>query len=133
MTDDALQTSTIDDINYACEEEEELFDYTKSLLEKTKIEKVAAAMKSNNLTSKIIQNHGNLNYNLSLNDEDVKKICINMGRDDISFVRIVIANDKAILYKQELTGLQHLVRFFEYFLETGILKRPDCHVLNLIK
>ena len=102
MTDDALQTSTIDDINYACEEEEELFDYTKSLLEKTKIEKVAAAMKSNNLTSKIVQNHGNLNYNLSLNDEDVKKICINMGRDDISFVRIVIANDKAILYKREL-------------------------------
>ena len=93
MTEDALQTSTIDDINDKCEEEEEeLFDYTKSLLNKTKIEKVAAAMESNNLTSKIIQHHGNLNYNLSLNDEDVRNICINMGRDDISFVRIVIGN-----------------------------------------
>ena len=67
--DDALQTSTVDDINDACEEEgERLFDYTKSLLEKNKIEEVATAMESNELPSKL--NYANLS-SLSLSEENV--------------------------------------------------------------
>ena len=98
--DDALQTSTVDDINDACEEEgERLFDYTKSLLEKTKIEEVATAMESNELSSKL--NYANLS-SLSLSEENVARICTNMGNEDISFIRIVIANDKAVSYKREL-------------------------------
>ena len=98
--DDALQTSTVDDINDACEEEgERLFDYTKSLLEKTKIEEVANAMESNELSSKL--NYANLS-SLSLSEENIARICTNMGNEDISFIRIVIANDKAISYKREL-------------------------------
>ena len=98
--DDALQTSTVDDINDACEEEgERLFDYTKSLLEKTKIEEVATAMESNELPSKL--NYANLS-SLSLSEENIARICTNMGNEDISFIRIVIANDKAVSYKREL-------------------------------
>ena len=98
--DDALQTSTVDDINDSCEEEgERLFDYTKSLLEKTKIEEVANAMESNELSSKL--NYANLS-SLSLSEENIARICTNMGNEDISFIRIVIANDKAISYKREL-------------------------------
>ena len=98
--DDALQTSTVDDINDACEEEGEiLFDYTKSLLEKTKIKEVATAMESNELSSKL--NYANLS-SLSLSEENIARICTNMGNEDISFIRIVIANDKAVSYKREL-------------------------------
>ena len=95
-----MQTSTIDDITDSCEEKgEQLFDYTKTLLEKTKIEEVTLAMKSNELPSKL--EYGNL-QNFSLNDESITQICTNMGNKDISFAKIVIANDKAILYKREL-------------------------------
>ena len=100
FTDDALQTSTVDDIKDDCEgRDEKLFEYTKSLLEKTKIEEVAAAMKSNELPSKL--HYANLS-SLSLADENIAKICTNMGNEDISFVRVVIANDKALSYKREL-------------------------------
>ena len=100
FTDDALQTSTVDDIGDSCEAEgDELFDYTKSLLEKTKIENVAKAMESNELPSKL--HYATLN-SLSLTDENITQICTNMGNEDISFVRVVIANDKAISYKREL-------------------------------
>ena len=100
FTDDALQTSTVDDIGDSCEgRDEKLFEYTKSLLEKTKIEEVAAAMKSNELPSKL--HYANLS-SLSLTDENIAQICTNMGNEDISFVRVVIANDKALSYKREL-------------------------------
>ena len=100
FTDDALQTSTVDDINDACEAEgEKLFEYTKSLLEKTKIEDVAKAMKLNELPSKL--HYANAS-SLSLAEENIAQICTNMGNEDISFVRIVIANDKAVSYKREL-------------------------------
>ena len=68
-------------------------------MEKTKIEEVAAAMKSNELPSKLI--YANLS-SLSLTDENIAQICTNMGNEDISFVRVVIANDKALSYKREL-------------------------------
>ena len=100
FTDDALQTSTVDDINDDCEgRDEKLFEYTKSLLEKTKIKEVAAAMKSNELPSKL--HYANWS-SLSLADESITQICTNMGNEDISFVRVVIANDKALSYKREL-------------------------------
>ena len=76
-----------------------MFEYTKSLLEKTKIEEVAAAMKSNELPSKL--HYANLS-SLSLADESITQICTNMGNEDISFVTVVIANDKALSYKREL-------------------------------
>ena len=100
FTADALQTSTVDEINDKCEVEgDRLFDYTKSLMEKTKIEEVAAAMKSNELPSKL--HYANLS-SLSLADKNIAQICSNMGNEDISFVSIVIANDKAVSYKREL-------------------------------
>ena len=100
FTADALQTSTVDEINDKCEVEgDRLFDYTKSLMEKTKIEEVAAAMKSNELPSKL--HYANLS-SLSLADESITQICTNMGNEDISFVRVVIANDKALSYTREL-------------------------------
>ena len=68
-------------------------------MEKTKIEEVAAAMKSNELPSKL--HYANLS-SLSLADESITQICTNMGNEDISFVRVVIANDKALSYKREL-------------------------------
>ena len=68
-------------------------------MEKTKIEEVAAAMKSNELPSKL--HYANLN-SLSLADENITQICTNFGNEDISFVRVVIANDKALSYKREL-------------------------------
>ena len=68
-------------------------------MEKTKIEEVAAAMKSNELPSKL--NYANLS-SLSLTDENIAQICTNMGNEDISFVRVVLANDKALSYKREL-------------------------------
>ena len=101
FTDDALQKSTIDDINDSCEKDEELFEYTKSFLEKTKIEKVDAAMKLNGLESKL-ESESKQTANLSLDDKDITKICTDMGRADVSFVSIVIANDKAFLFKREL-------------------------------
>ena len=101
FTDDALQTSTIDDIIDSCEDSEDLFEYTKSLLEKTKIEEVAEAMKLNDLESKL-ESKSKLPTNLSSDDEIITKICIDTGRADISFVRILIDNDKALLFKREL-------------------------------
>ena len=102
FADDALQTSTIDDINDSCKEEgEDLFEYTKTLLEKTKIEEVNAAMKLNGLESKL-ESKSKLPTNLSSDDEIITKICIDTGRADISFVRILIDNDKALLFKREL-------------------------------
>ena len=80
-------------------EGDSLFDYTKSLMEKTKIEEVAAAMESNELPSQL--HYANLS-SLSLADESITQICTNMGNEDISFVRVVIANDKALSYKREL-------------------------------
>ena len=68
-------------------------------MEKTKIEEVAAAMKSNELPSTL--HYANLS-SLSLADESITQICTNMGNEDISFVRVVIANDKALSYKREL-------------------------------
>ena len=76
-----------------------MFEYTKSLLEKTKIEEVATAMELNELPSKL--HYANLS-SLSLADENIAQICTNMGNEDISFVRVVIANDKALSYKREL-------------------------------
>jgi hypothetical protein len=100
FTDDALQTSTVDDINDDCEgRDEQLFEYTKSLLEKTKIEEVATAMELNELPSKL--HYANLS-SLSLADKNIVQICSNMGNEDISLVSIVIANDKAVSYKREL-------------------------------
>ena len=121
FTDDALQTSTVDDINDDCEAEgERLFDYTKLLLEKSKIEEVATAMESNELPSKL--NYANVS-SLSLSEENIARICTNMGNEDISFIRIVIANDKAISYKRELKvsfsdriatfGNKHLLNLFQ--------------------
>ena len=101
FTDDALQTSTIDDINDNCEEGEDLFEYTKTLFEKTKIEEVNAAMKLNDLKSKL-ESESELPTNLSSDGDIIRKICTDTGRADISFVSIVIANDKAFLYKREL-------------------------------
>ena len=68
-------------------------------MEKTKIEEVAAAMESNELPSQL--HYANLS-SLSLADESITQICTNMGNEDISFVRVVIANDKALSYKREL-------------------------------
>ena len=68
-------------------------------MEKTKIKEVAAAMKSNALPSKL--HYANWS-SLSLADESITQICTNMGNEDISFVRVVIANDKALSYKREL-------------------------------
>ena len=56
-------------------------------------------MESNELPSKL--NYANLS-SLSLSEENIARICTNMGNEDISFIRIVIANDKAISYKREL-------------------------------
>ena len=56
-------------------------------------------MESNELPSKL--NYANLS-SLSLSEENIAQICTNMGNEDISFIRIVIANDKAISYKREL-------------------------------
>ena len=56
-------------------------------------------MESNELPSKL---HYATLSSLSLADENITQICTNMGNEDISFVRVVIANDKAISYKREL-------------------------------
>ena len=56
-------------------------------------------MKSNELPSKL--HYVNLS-SLTLAEENVAQICTNMGKEDISFVSVVIANDKAISYKREL-------------------------------
>ena len=68
-------------------------------MEKTRIEDVAKAMESNELPSKL--HYANFS-SLSLSDENIAQICTNMGNEDISFVRVVIANDKALSYKREL-------------------------------
>ena len=100
LTADALQTSTLDEINDKCEVEgDTLFDYTKSLMEKTKIEEVATAMELNELPSKL--HYANLS-SLSLADKNIVQICSNMGNEDISLMSNVIANDKTVSYKREL-------------------------------
>ena len=56
-------------------------------------------MESNELPSKL--HYANLS-SLSLAEENVVQICTIMGNEDISFVRVVIANDKVVSYKREL-------------------------------
>ena len=81
-------------------------------------------MESNELPSKL--HYANLS-SLSLADENIAQICTNMGNEDISFVRVVIANDKALSYKRELKvsfsdriatfGNEHLVNLFKHYVK----------------